>query len=113
MNITFDPKEYEVGTLGTGQIAQDFYKYRPIVTRIVFIEMMAENINKGYLVPPDFVDLSESDKADNLTKFKECVECAKIYLKWSINEISGFIHQWCQCFPGFEKYLDEETTKDE
>ena len=113
MNITFDLNKYEVGTFGTRQISEDFYKYRPIVTRIIFIEMMAEDIDQGYLVPPYFVDLSESDKAYNLTKFKECVECARIYLKWSIDEVSNFINQWCKCFPGFEKYLDEETTKDE
>lgn len=36
MNITFDPNEYEVGTFGTGQISEDFYKYRPINDLLVF-----------------------------------------------------------------------------
>lgn len=91
----------------------NFYKYRPIVRRIVFVETMAEDIDEGHVVPPAFADLSESDRKEIIIKFKECVECARIYLKWSTYEVSNFINRWCKCFPGFEKYLDEEAAKDE
>ena len=77
LNTTFDANEYDVGTFGDGKLSGDFYKYRPIVTRIVFIEMMAEDMDEGHIVPPAFADLSESDKKDNIIKFKECVECAR------------------------------------
>lgn len=113
MNITSDANEYEVGTFGDGKLSEDFYKFRPIVTRIIFIEMMTEYIDDGHIVPPAFADLSESDKKENIIKFKECVECAKMYLKWPINNVSNFINQWYKCFPGFEKYLDEEVFENE
>ena len=34
-------------------------------------------MDEGHIVPPAFADLSESDKKDNIIKFKECVECAR------------------------------------
>lgn len=97
IDTNFDVNEYDVH-LEVEKLSEDFYRYRPIVTRIVFIEMMTEDIDKGHFVPPAFADLSESDKKENIIKFKECVECATRYLKWSINAVSNFINQWYKCF---------------